>query len=143
MKKFILFFTFLLVIASCNNLAVEKPDNLIEEDKMINVLYDIALLEAIRVSNPVSLETRKINLTTYVFKKYKIDSLQFEQSGRYYSSDVERYAKIYETVTQRLDSNKTLIDSLIKKQAKKAVVKPVKEKTLIQKPKDLSLEIKD
>jgi hypothetical protein len=44
---------------------------------MIDVMYDLSILDAIKYQNPASLETYKINPSQYIYKKYKIDSAQF------------------------------------------------------------------
>lgn len=101
MKRRLLFF--ILVLAGCQNLGVEKPSNLIEKTKMVDILYDISLLEA--------LKTQKINggisskeINEYIFKKYKIDSVQLVKSNKYYASDVVEYKKMYQQVKDRLDN---------------------------------------
>lgn len=92
-----------MVLSSCKNATVEKPNNLIDEDEMIAILFDISVLEAIKVTNPKSLETRKINTNKYIFQKYKIDSLQFVKSDLYYASDIDNYGKMYKKVIEKID----------------------------------------
>ena len=92
-----------MVLISCQNSAIEKPNNLIDEDKMIDILYDISVLEAIKVTNPKSLETRKINTNKYIYQKYKIDSLQFVKSDLYYASDITNYQKMYKKVIEKIE----------------------------------------
>ena len=108
MRGLLLFLSFFIILTSCKNTTVEKPDNLIEEDKMINILYDVSVLEAIKVTNPKSLETRKINTNRYIFQKYKIDSLQFVKSDLYYSSDPDNYGEIYKKVIEKIDNIRKL-----------------------------------
>jgi hypothetical protein len=126
MKYFILFFLIVTLFAACNQLVVQKPDNLIEEDKMVDIIYDLALLEAIKSSNPQSLVHRKINQATYIYKRHKIDSLQFDQSDRYYASDINNYSKMYERVGKRIENNKTAIDSIA--QSKNKMLKKLPSK---------------
>ena len=95
-----------MLLIGCKNTTVEKPDNLIDEDKMIEILYDISILEAIKVTNPKSLETRKINSNKYIYQKYKIDSLQFVKSDLYYASDVSNYGKMYKKVIEKVENVK-------------------------------------
>jgi hypothetical protein len=75
----------LLSFASCKEDLVAKPDQLIAKDQMID-MYDLAVLEGIKYQNP-SLDSNQINSATYIYKKYKIDSLQLAQSNVYYASD--------------------------------------------------------
>jgi hypothetical protein len=87
---------------SCNNNIIEKPKNLIEKDKMINILYDLSLLDAVKTQFiEGGISNQKAN--DYIYKKYKIDSLQLVQSNKYYASDIEEYKKMFEEVKSKLD----------------------------------------
>jgi hypothetical protein len=66
--------------------AVDKPSKLIAEDKMIDVMYDLSILDAIKYQNPASLETYKINPSQYIYKSIKLTA-QFAQSNIYYASN--------------------------------------------------------
>lgn len=108
-----------LCFFGCQKAAIEKPDNLIDEEVMENIIYDLAVLEAIRTSNTAVLESKGITTpSSYIYEKYDIDSLQFVSSNHYYASDVHNYLKMYKRIEERLASEKTAIDSLIAKQAK-------------------------
>jgi hypothetical protein len=48
------------------------PSKLIAEDKMIDVMYDLSILDAIKYQNPASLETYKINPSQYIYKSIKL-----------------------------------------------------------------------
>lgn len=101
-----------LFLASCNHNAVEKPKNLIEEEVMTNILYDLSIMEAIKSQSPYAPQNQSMNPKDYIFKKYKIDSLQFATSNRYYVSQIEEYKKMYEQVNERLEKEKKVADSL-------------------------------
>ena len=102
-----------LFLASCNHSAVEKPENLIEEDVMTDILYDLSIMEAIKSQNPYAPQNQSMNPKDYIFKKYKIDSLQFAASNRYYISQIEEYKKMYDQVNERLEKEKKVADSLL------------------------------
>ena len=102
MKKTIQILCFLLLLTSCNNLPVEKPNNLIDEDKMTNILYDLTLLDAIKSQNPYDSISQSIKPRAYIYKKYNIDSLQFVKSNQYYISQIDTYKKIYDEINERL-----------------------------------------
>lgn len=123
MKKIILILAVLALFISCKEEVVQKPERLIEKDVMIDVMYDLAVLEAIKYQNPVSLDTFKINPRDFIYKKYKIDSLQFAKSNVYYASDYEDYKLMFEQITKRLDASKKSADSLVNLEKKKK--KPV------------------
>lgn len=100
MRLITLLLAFLLVFISCTS-AIEKPKKLIEKDKMVDILYDIALLEAIKSQNVNGgISSKKAN--EFLFQKYKIDSLQWEENNKYYAADIEEYKKMYEEVKKRI-----------------------------------------
>lgn len=104
MKKLLLFFIGLVFItSSCNNGAVEKPNNLLDEDQMVDMIYDLSLLDAMR--NQGSFSQKKYPTSTEFLKqKYKIDSLTFAKNTLYYASDLKKYKRIYDNVKKRLDN---------------------------------------
>ena len=123
MKKLLLLLIVLVGFMSCKEEVVHKPDNLIARDKMIDVMYDLSILDAIKYQNPASIDTFKINPSQYIFKKYKIDSLQFAQSNIYYASNYVDYKEMYDELIERIEIKKTLLDSLVKKEDKKKEAK--------------------
>ncbi|HEX9151095.1 MAG TPA: DUF4296 domain-containing protein [Flavobacterium sp.] len=130
MKKIICLLAIVSTLMSCKEEVVKKPNHLIEKEVMVNIMYDLSLLEAIKFQNPASLDTFKINPKKYIYKKYKIDSLQFIKNNAYYASDYEGYAAIVEQVNARLKKNKAAVTALIKAEAKKN--KKKKKKTVVK-----------
>lgn len=110
MKKLVLVFCTICLVA-CSNNPVPKPDNLLDEEVMTNILFDIAILQAAESSMPLRLSEEQINSNTYIYKKYAIDSLTFYQNQRYYAADVKQYKKMYQEVLDRLDEEKTTANS--------------------------------
>ena len=96
MKK-IIFFCVAIFAIGCNNSVIEKPSNLIEKDKMVDILYDISLLETIK-NQGIKRGFTQEEINQYILKKYKIDSLQLVSSNKYYASDAEEYKKMFEKV---------------------------------------------
>ena len=113
MKKIVLLCLVFLTI-SCQDSAIEKPSNLIEKDKMIDVLYDLSLLEAVKSQNiKGGISAEEIN--QYIFKKYKINKKQFVASNKYYASDVEEYKKMFDQIREKIDKeNKKLTGKSLK-----------------------------
>ena len=125
MKNIVCALSLVLFLASCNHVAVEKPSNLIEEDVMENIIYDLTLLEAIKSQNPYGEENKTVNPKEYIYKKYHTDSIQFTESNRYYVSQIEQYKKMYDHVTQRMESqNKAAGATEANKDVKPAVANP-------------------
>lgn len=96
------FAAMLLLMMSCQSAQLDKPKNLIPEEQMVDIFYDLALLEAVRSHQPATYE-RATNATRYVYDKYRIDSLQFVNSHAYYTQDLTKYRAMYEQVRMRLE----------------------------------------
>ena len=122
MKKGVLFFILISLIFSCKEEVVKKPENLIEKEIMVDVMYDLALLEAIKYQSPNALQAHKINPDEYIYKKYKIDNTQFVQSNMYYASDYKEYKKMYDQINLRLVKKKSLLEEAIKNEKDKALL---------------------
>ena len=131
MRKIILFLAIAITFVSCKEEVIPKPDRLIAQDVMVDIMYDLTVLEAIKNQNPASLDTFKINSRAYIFKKYKIDSIQYAKSNIYYASDYNEYKSMFEQISKRLEVKTQSVDSLIKKQKKKKSVKKVQQKSSI------------
>lgn len=93
----------LLSLLSCNENLLEKPDDLIPEDKMVAILTDLAVVNAAKSTNMAVLQDLDIEPMDYIFKKYDIDSLQFVESDRYYASLPPEYEEIYKRVESKLE----------------------------------------
>jgi len=126
MKKSILL-VLIVLLFGCNNNSLEKPKNLIEKDKMIDILHDITLLEAIKTQNINGGITVKMG-NQYIYKKYKIDSIQFVKSNKYYASDIDQYKKMFEKVKEKLSSETLKNDAEMMKNGQ--VVQPNPNSTL-------------
>jgi hypothetical protein len=123
----------------CKEDLVKPPDPLIDRAKMINIMYDLALLEAIKYQNPIVLDSNQIRPKQFIYKKYKIDSLQLAQNNAYYASDYKNYKIMFEEVVQRIANEKKKAAEVIKSEEKKnkiRIAKLKKKKKLLQKKKD-------
>lgn len=124
MKKYsLLFIAIALTTVSCKDEAVEKPKNLVERSKMIDIIYDLSILEAARTQTAGIQNYPKS--TEFIKNKYKIDSLTFAKSTQYYASDVKEYKKMYDEVKQRLAAERVKLNGgvPIKENLEEGVVK--------------------
>lgn len=112
MKKLVVLF-FGIISISCSNNPVPKPDNLLDDEVMTDILFDIAILQAADGSMPFRLSEKNIKINTYIFKKYEIDSTTYYQNQRYYAADARKYKKMYQEVLDRLDKAKIENDSIL------------------------------
>lgn len=113
MKRVVILICCVFSFIGCNN-SVPKPDNLIAKDEMIDILYDISLLEAIKAQSVNGGISSKMS-NEYIYKKYKIDSIQFLKSNKYYASDFEEYKNMFERVKEKLNKKTAEIEAGVKK----------------------------
>lgn len=105
-------------MGSCvNKVETPLPTKPIDKSTMENILYDLAILQALKSYSPEKLTKNGINSKTYIYQKYKIDSLQFAENNKYYASDFTEYQAMFARVTDRLQKQKTEMDTIIKKEA--------------------------
>lgn len=130
MKKSLGVLFIMLLLFSCAENLIEKPDNLIPENKMVLILKDMAIINAAKGTNLGKLKDNGIEPTAFIFEKYEIDSAQFVNSDRYYASLPLVYESLYKKVESglenqrvQLEADKKLKDSLnlIKNTAKKDI----------------------
>ena len=95
----------ILCLWACS-IGPEKPKKFIEEDKMIAILYDIAVIDAIKSYNLNTTHDFPVNTSVYIYKKYEVDSLQFAQNNQYYAADLPHYKKMFEKINQQLEVEK-------------------------------------
>ena len=116
-------FLFVLILVSifdsCSSKgSVEKPDNLINESLMVNVLYEISILDAMSTFKPRNKDFEQIYGKPYIFLKYGVDSLQLAKSDQYYAKFPRVYHKIYSRVLEKMKKTKDSFDLLGKNQKK-------------------------
>ena len=107
MKNTIIVLVLCLVVLSCNRKnKPEKPDNLISQDNMELILYDLYVINAAKGVNRKLLEDRGIVPETYILNKHKIDSTQFAESNAYYAFDPDLYKSMVEKIKAKLEKQK-------------------------------------
>ncbi|RKR15113.1 uncharacterized protein DUF4296 [Maribacter vaceletii] len=131
MKK-IGIFILLVTFFACNEKLVEKPKNLIPRDKMVMILKEMAIINASKNTNIDLLTDNKIDPTTYVFNKFKIDSAQFVLSDKYYAAMPLEYESIYKEVDTLLNIDKERLQAFIKEKDSLKMI----ERQALKKKKD-------
>jgi len=109
MKKIVFALGFLMLLG-CAEKVVDKPKNLIPKDKMIDILHDLALLNATRTTIGARMDDMGIETMEFLYNRYQIDSLQFSQSDLYYASRPLEYQAIYTAVEARLDERVKVLE---------------------------------
>lgn len=120
------------IVFSCQEIEkVEKPKNLIPEEKMVKILTELSLVNAAKSYNLRQLENMGLEPTQYLYNKFKIDSVQFAKSNLYYTSNIEQYQQIFDQVKENLEQLKNKNDSILTiERAKEDSVRNVKRKRL-------------
>lgn len=102
MKKIIIvLISLVFVTISCKKDIVKEPKIVVDRDVMINIIYDLSILEAMKTQT-MGVQNSYPKATEFIKKKYKIDSLTFAQNTQYYAQDIKDYKKMYEEVKDRL-----------------------------------------
>lgn len=106
----------LSLVLGCNNSLNQEPippENLISKEKMIDIIYDMTLINVAKGVNKSILENNGIIPEQYLFNKHSIDSILFAKSNEYYSYDLKTYQTIYDKVKIKLEKNKNIINDSI------------------------------
>ena len=101
MKKYLLVYIFMIGCSS------NAPEDLISEEKMESIIFDIMILNAssgydLKIDNDMISDE-------LIFRKYDIDSAQFYESELHYSRNPRIHFNIYSNVKRRIQKS---IDSL-------------------------------
>ena len=91
MKKIIYILVLLLAVAACKKNIVPKPDKFLDEKQMENLLYDLAVLESMKVSQAQKLAQNMV----------------------YYASFPKEYDTIVKKVEKRIKLQRDSIDKVI------------------------------
>ncbi len=121
MIKTLKYILFLVFVISCKNNNIEKPkkpDNLISKDKMVEIIYDISLINSAKGVNKKLMEKKGIVPEDYIYKRHNIDSLQFALSNEYYAYNLKTYEAIYNNVKEKLEKDKKHFQAIIETEQK-------------------------
>jgi hypothetical protein len=91
----------------------EKPENLIPEEKMVDVLTEAYLINAARSFDKRTIIENRVKLDSFIYKRFNIDSLQFAQSNAFYTSDLNKYNDLFTKVQTRIELLKKNADSML------------------------------
>lgn len=121
MRHILSLLVIVVFITSCEpKLKPEQPQGLISKGDMVNVLYDMFVINSAKGINRKVLEVNGLFPENYILEKYKIDSLQFAQSNNYYAHDLEVYASIIEDVKAKIEKEKKVFLEIDEKEQEAA-----------------------
>ena len=110
MKKEIILM--LLLLLSCVNVEEAPPENLIGEEKMADLIFELAVLDAAKGFVPKD-QKERIELDADSFYMFhEIDSAQFTSSNAYYAKQPKAYLRIVSMAKTKLEEfEKNMEDS--------------------------------
>ena len=110
MKKEIILM--LLLLLSCVNVEEAPPENLIGEEEMAELIFELAVLDAAKGFVPKD-QKERIELDADSFYMFhEIDSAQFTSSNAYYAKHPKAYLRIVSMAKTKLEKfNKNIEDN--------------------------------
>ena len=112
MRKIIYIFALLLIVVACKKNIVPKPNKFLDEKQMESLLYDLAVLESMKVSQAQMLDSLQFNSQQFIYKKYQLDSVSIAQNMVYYASLPKDYDRIVKKVEEKLKKQRDSIGKL-------------------------------
>lgn len=107
MKRYFYIILILFAVFGCDKPVYEKPDKLINEKQMIQMLVDIHLAEAVfttcRHSDSLLMKTKTEDYYFSVLEKHHLPDSVFEKSFVYYASNPKKFEKMYRQVMNQLN----------------------------------------
>lgn len=94
-----------LGIYSCDKHPVEKPENLIGRNQMIDMLVDIHIAEATynhMKRDSIIQKSSSQNFYHSILNKYQVPDSLFEKSFTFYASNPKQFEKLYQDIMNRL-----------------------------------------
>jgi len=93
----------IICFSGCQDVKLpEEPENLIPEEKMVDILAEVYINNAARSINNRVIRSKGIKLDSLLYQKYQVDSVQFAQSNAYYTSQLNKYNDLFVQVEERL-----------------------------------------
>lgn len=127
MKKIGYIFLLLAFLTSCKKNIVPKPDKFLNETQMEGLLYDLAVLEAMKNQQSTLLDSLNFKPQEYIYCKYATDSISIEQNMVYYASFPKQYDQIVQRVDNRLKRQRDSLSDVLNKQNKKTEIPEIPE----------------
>lgn len=97
-------------LAACQ---VKRPDTVISDAQMENVLYDFHIAKAMGEEVPYSDSYKRVLYIESVYRKHGITQADFDTSMVWYARNPDALTKVYEKVNQRLKAQRDGINHLI------------------------------
>lgn len=116
---FVLLVFFLALHACESDRSSSKDYKIIENDKMVDVMVDVHIIEATLRDKKISGDSLKKLTSDYyqnLFDKHNISRQDFDSSFAYYEDNVGELNNIYEKVIERLNKKQRKLEQVQKEQ---------------------------
>lgn len=113
-----IFILAILLCVSCSEPLKQPPENLVPQEKMLEIYYDLAVLTALNNMTPATLKNQNIEMMQYLYDKYEIDSITLSQSNTYYASLPDVYDKMFDSIQIKLQNKVDEINDSRKNQSR-------------------------
>jgi uncharacterized protein related to proFAR isomerase len=111
MKKISLLLLFIFLVSCTSNTIFKKPKDLIPKDTMSLLVQDMMIASSAKFVKNIN-KQKKINYISFVYDKYKIDSVRFQNSNFYYISKIDLYEEIITDAKVKLENKKKFFTKL-------------------------------
>ncbi len=121
------FYFFSIFLFSCTQ-TVEKPGNLLTEDKMINILTDIYIHQQSSYMNEAEgkpLDYARVN--AHLLEQHGVNVKDFEESYEYYVLNPDLYEPMLLKIRNKLESHLSEEDQLKRENLRKETEKSIKK----------------
>lgn len=119
-------FLMLVFLTGCD-FGRKDRNHVVEEEKMVEVMVDVHLAEAILRNKKISGEELDIITSDYysrIFDKHDITKKQFDSSLVYYEKNVDQFNEIYEEVIVKLNKKQRKAEQARKEKLKEKGKEP-------------------
>jgi len=129
-QKYIFLFAFTILLAACSSEKNEitKPQKLLSEKEMVEILAELQIADAASARTGVNIETRKLQKGIYneaIFEKYKVSPKDFYANYDYYAHNVAEMDTIYAQVMKKLEAQLKIETERMKANPPKIVAPPL------------------
>ncbi len=101
-----------LLMSSCAQDFIRKPDPFLKQETMVDIYYELAVLNSLRTITPAEVQSSGIQSMPYIYEKFGIDSTVLMQNTEYYISRPDAYSAIYDSVLARVRREAARVDTL-------------------------------
>jgi hypothetical protein len=111
MKKLSFLLLFIFLVSCTSNTIFEKPKDLIPRDTMSLLMQDMMIASSAKFVKNIN-NQKKVTYMAFVYDKYKIDSLRFQNSNYYYTSKIDLYEEIINDAKVQLEKKKDFYSNI-------------------------------